>query len=326
MKYIIVILSLCYGASSQTKVSTKTSSEPFNLEVMLAAMFSITTNVQDYNSSIVNPNLTCDKNWQPADPVPVGASEPSVDVDGRPKGADLKSEFSMDANPNTESVLKQGCISEALDILEKCFPPMADKLRTGQITMDQLRSSQSEGFHIRSYSKDLHKARSWEFHYENRARQDTGLSIMDGYLGRNKKIYGAEMMFFPRKQIPKYETKGSELVVTLSNGEKVNFDSQSGAIKSGVLTENKPVPGRKPNIKYQGDGVMIQMIGIEGNMKSYSETATNAIVYKKGFPPCTVPASDLWPKRKSNQANNFKFATDEGLAQWLNNSKCGFSL
>ncbi len=326
MKYLFLILIFCLNASSQTAVVAKSSAQPFSVETMLAAMFSITGNVQDFNSSVVDPNLTCDRNWRPAEPVPVASESPVIDVDGKAKIPETKLEFSTDANPNTKSVLSQGCISESLEILEKCFPPMADKLRTGQITMDQLRASQDEGFHIRSHSKDLQKARSWEFHYENRARQDTGLTIMDGYLDSNKKIYGAEMMFFPRKQIPKYETKGSELAVTLPNGELVNFDSQSGAIKSGVLTENKPVPGKKPDIKYQGGGVMIQMMGIEGSMKSFVETATNAVVYKKGFPPCTVPASELWPNRKSKRANNFKFATDEGLDQWLKNSKCGFNL
>lgn len=289
--------------------------------------------VNQFNQSIAPQSSTCsyvsesfkDQSQNQPEVKPVVSGE-AIDNSVIGSSVASTSNFESDANPNTQKSLSQGCLQASIDILETCYQPISDQLKKGSITIDQLRQKPHEGFRIRSHSKDASKARQWDFHHENRARQDVGLSVMDGYHYGKGSVYAAEMMFFPRTQIPQYVTKGDLLEVTLANGEVVNFDSSKGRIKSGVLTENKPIKGKKPDIKYQGNGVMIQMIGLDGKGRSYKETALDAFIYKKGFKPCKVPVAALWPDHKLDKANNFKFATDEGLDKWLKQSKCGFNL
>lgn len=341
MKVFIFLVLVCKCALSEnmpvpTPVpviaqATGSSDNSKSLLALFAGIFAVNSSMSNFNSAAVNPsNEICDRTWEPPQKMDVDepvVSATEVKVDGKVVPSEDKSDsaFKSNENPNQQAILSQGCIQETLDILEKCFPPMADKLKRSEIKFDDLKKMPHEGFRIKSYSKEITKARNWDFHHQNRAKQDTALTVMDGYHYGKGKVYAAELMFFPRKQVPQYATKGNRLEVTLATGEIVNFDQSSGVIQSGVLKENKPVKGQKPDIKYDGSGIMIQMMGIDGAGKSYIETATDAVIYKKGFEPCTVPASDLWPQRKSGKANNFKFASDESLDKFLKQT-CKFSL
>lgn len=288
-------------------------------------IFSISSSVDTFNSSISTPAYDC-----AIEPAPEKITKESITVEAVEKSVaqvqeHADSAFKSDENPNKQSVLSQGCIQESLEILEKCFPPLADRLRKAEVKMSDLKTMPHEGFRIRGHSKDSNQARSWEFHHENRAKQDTGVTVFDGYHMGKGKVSASEMMFFPRKQVPQYLKKDGVLEVTLANGEKLQFNSSTGAIQSGVLRENKPLKGKPGEFNYDGGGVMIQMTGIDGAGKSFKETAKDAIITKKGFPPCKVPATKLWPHKNQDRANNFRFATDEALDQWLKSSKCGFS-
>lgn len=323
MKYFLILVSTSFlVGATEPEIGSVTK----DYSDLLARIAAISASLRDYNYSSVSPAYTCDENWEPEQKYDVHPQVDQLPKSESDKNIEESSEFKSDENPNQASALPRGCVQDKLDILEKCFYAMADKLRRSQIKMHDLPTLPHEGFQIRSHSKDRSQARSWEFHHEGRARQDAGLTVMDGYHYGKGNVYAAEMMFFPRKKVPQYAIKGDLLEVVLANGEVVNFDSSTGAIRSGVLTENKPVKGGKPDIKYDGSGVMIQMIGVDGGAKSYKETANDAVIYKKGFPPCKVRASELWPDQKRDKANSFRFATDEGLNNWLKQSKCGFNL
>lgn len=323
MKHLLLLVSTWFVAGA---TQSEVGSSAKDYSDLLARIAAISASLRDYNSSLIIPTYTCDENWEPDQKYDL---QPPVDQLPKPepdKNIDDSSEFKSDETPNRASAPPRGCAQDKLDILEKCFYGMADKLRRSQIKMQDLPKLPHEGFQIRSHSKDRSQARSWEFHHEGRARQDAGLTVMDGYHFGKGNVYATEIMFFPRKKVPQYAIKGDLLEVVLANGDVVNFDSSTGAIRSGVLTENKPVKGNEPDIKYDGSGVMIQMIGLDGGAKSHKETANDAVIYKKGFPPCKVQATELWPDQKRDKANNFRFATDDGLNNWLKQSKCGFTL
>lgn len=313
--------ALSQGASS---MALDTDSQT-NYAALLAGVVAACSAITSYNAAAVAPSYTCAN-----EPIPEKI-DPKVEVAGKEKASpsDTKTEttFVSDENPNKTRVMQQACTTETnIDILEKCIPSFSDKLKRGQITYEQIQKMPHEGFHIRGHDKRIEHARSWEFHHENRARQDIGVTVTDGYYFGKGKAASSELMFFPRKQVQQYSQKDGILEVTLSNGESMKFNSKTGVLESGVLKESKPIRGKAPTFTYEGTGVMIQMAGMEGNGLSYRETATNAVITKRGHKPCVVPASELWPQRKTDGANNFRFATDEGLDQWLKKSKCGFSL
>ncbi len=316
MKIVSVIVFTSTFAAAQAQT---------DYMALLAGVIAASSSITSYNAAEVAPSYTC-----AYEPVPQKI-EPQVDVTGREqaKPADIKTNtaFLSDDNPNKTNLMQQACTSETnSDILDKCIPSFSDKLKRGEISFEQIQKMPHEGFHIRGHNKSIEQARSWEFHHENRARQDIGVTVTDGYYFGRGKASSSELMFFPRKQVQQYVQKEGVLEVTLSNGELMKFNSKTGAIESGVLKETKVVRGKTPKFTYEGTGIMIQMAGMEGDGLSFRETATNAVITKMGHKPCVVPASELWPQRKGSGANNFRFATDEGLDQWLKKSKCGFSL
>lgn len=328
MKIVTLLLFVGLYLAAQTTssaVPTTNVESKTNYTALLAGVFAACSAITSFNSAESSPSYTCDE-----EPAPEKIN-PKVEVTGKEKATvDTKAEtaFRSNENPNKQSVLQQACTSEVnSEILEKCIPPFSDKLKRGQITYDEIQKMPHEGFHIRGHDRSIEKARTWEFHHENRAKQDIGVTVTDGYYFGRGKASASELMFFPRKQVQQYANKDGAMEVTLSNGEILKFNAATGAIESGVLKESKPVVrGKAPTFTYEGTGVMIQMAGMEGNGLSFAETATNAVITKKGHKPCIVPASELWPNRKTNKANNFKFATDESLDQWLKQSKCGFIL
>lgn len=320
---ICVFSSLCVFVQAATNQGAGANANA-DYNSLLAGIVAACAAITSFNRAKVQLAYTCKNEVVPE------RIEPLIEVAGKEKigPAGIKSDtaFLSDANPNTQNLLQQSCTSDSSDILYKCIQPIADKLKRGQITYADVQKMQHEGFHIRGYHKNVENARSWEFHHENRAKQDIGVTVMDGYYFGRGKTSASELMFFPRKQVQQYTKKDGAIEVTLANGELLRFNSATGKIDSGVLTETKMVRGKTPLFAYKGAGVMIQMSGMEGDGLSHTETAKNAVITKKGFKPCVVPASELWPQRKTGKANNFRFATDEGLDKWLKQSNCGFSL
>jgi hypothetical protein len=296
---------------------------PTEYNNFLLSLMAATASVGSYNTSVASTAVLCSETVRPV------KVESQVRVEGTQRTTPAQEtdwKFRSDENPNKAQVLSQACGTDQFDILEKCYPPLVDKIKRGEISINDIQKMPIEGFRIRGHGKSVENSRMWEFHHENRAKQDIGVTVFDGYNFGKGTVSGSELMFFPRKQIQHYSKKDNAIEVTLSNGEVMRFNSKTGAIESGVVTESKFVKGSKPKFTYEGTGVMIQMEGREGDGRSHRETAKSAVITKKGFKPCIVPASELWPERNTDRASNFKFATDEGLDTWLKASKCGFGL
>ncbi len=328
-KIILIFISAIAVAQTSAltpapAASLTTAEAPTDYGNFLLGLMAASASIGSFNKSVAPTSAAlCDET-----PLPEKI-EPKVKVEGVEKAKPIEEtdwKFRSDENPNKAKILSQACTTDQFDILEKCYPPLADKLKRGEISFNDIQKMPIEGFHVRGHGKSVENSRAWEFHHENRAKQDIGVTVFDGYNFGKGTVSASELMFFPRKQVQHYSKKDNAVEVTLSNGETMRFNSKTGAIESGVLTESKFVKGNKPKFTYEGTGVMIQMEGREGNGRSYRETASSAVITKKGFKPCTVPASELWPERNTDRASNFKFATDEGLDAWLKKSKCGFGL
>lgn len=231
--------------------------------------------------------------------------------------------FSSDENP-VKKVTSLGCVTGEIAIIEKCYPSVIDELRSGKTTIDQMKVRVPYRFDIKGQGgSTVEDRRAFEFHHENFARQDVGLTIFDGFHNSAKAdSYATEIVFFPRSQVPSYKVKKDEIEVTLANGEKMTFDSKSGKIKSGVLTESSVQKGKPGTFKYSGKNIMIQTTGLDGHSKSYLSTAKTATITKDGK-SCEVAFEKLWTRPKGDQAVHFNFSTDESFYNWLEkDSKC----
>lgn len=231
--------------------------------------------------------------------------------------------FSADRNPVT-NVISLGCITGEVEIVEKCYPSFVEELKSGKVTLEQLRTRVPYRFDIKEKSSDSLNQRKFEFHHENFAKQDTGMSVWEGNhnaSGRDSHKV-TEMVFIPRSQVPSYSIKNSDLEVTLANGEKILFDANSGKIKGGVLSSTSYKAGQFGEFKYSGKNIMIQARGTSGSSKSHMETAKTAQIVKDGK-VCEVSFDKLWTRPKEAAAPHFKFSNDEEFYQWLNNqSNC----
>ena len=181
--------------------------------------------------------------------------------------------------------------------------------------------------------------RDFQFHFENRARQDIHLFVTDWAPSRDRQFRLSELMnsimlFFPRNYLPSITNTAERLVVTLPTGEEVEFDARSREVRGGVLSEgvvdlnpDKSVRGF-PAINYTGKGVMVRA-NARGTDPRIGTTAT--IITGSVDPNCQrgvncnrceVPAKELWAQTGSAR---FKFSTDQEFDRYLS-SRCGFGL
>ncbi|HEY7166520.1 MAG TPA: hypothetical protein VIB79_18250 [Candidatus Binatia bacterium] len=181
--------------------------------------------------------------------------------------------------------------------------------------------------------------RDFQFHFEDRARQNIHTFVTDWAAGRDKQFHLSELMntvllVFPRSYLPAISANGDHYVVTLATGEEVEFDSSTREIRGGVLSEGPvdlradKIARRYPEINYTGKGVLIRA-NARGSDPRIGTTAT----ITTGSPPpgcdrgtgcdrCTVPAKELWNQRGSVA---FKFPTDAELDGYLR-AHCGFGV
>jgi hypothetical protein len=180
--------------------------------------------------------------------------------------------------------------------------------------------------------------RDFQFHFQDRARQDIHLLLTDWAPSRDKQFRLSELMnsimlFFPRNYLPAIAGSGGHYVVTLPTGEEVKFDAVTREVLGGVFAE-APVDlhpdktARKfPAVSYTGKGVMIRAnargtdprLGTIATITSGSQ-ASNC--EGMGCNRCQVPSKELW---EQNGAVRFKFATDEEFDRYLS-LRCGFGL
>jgi hypothetical protein len=184
--------------------------------------------------------------------------------------------------------------------------------------------------------------RTMTFEFQDRARSDIKLLVVDSPDEYTSHATYSIMLFFPRTVLPSINRVGDELVVTLPNKEIVRYNAKTKEVIGGVFTEgpirqdpknkNKAFPA---NVSYTGTGVMIRAdksgdlpygdTEIQG--KSVPSTST-ATISKKGFKDCKVPAKDIWYTDNTKGGNVFikpEYANDEGLDNFIKN-KCGFSI
>jgi len=185
--------------------------------------------------------------------------------------------------------------------------------------------------------KNLFFTRDFQFRFDDRARQDIHLSVIDWAPSRDRQFRLSELMnsvihFFPRKFVPAIVVANGRSVVTLPTGEAVEFDAKTREVLSGVLAE-APVDlnpdktkRRFASIDYLGKGLMVRA-DARGTDPRLGTTATISVAE----PGCTggackklcrVASKELWEQKG---AVRFKFATDEDFDRYLQ-SRCGFGI
>ncbi len=108
-------------------------------------------------------------------------------------------------------------------------------------------------------------ARSIDMISRNHSLNETYLYIIDFAGGPDSHDFKSVIFLIPRTDLPQVNVAGNEVELTLPTGEKVSFDEQSGAIKSGVLKEG-PLDLRsdrmkraEPNVHYTGEYISIRL-------------------------------------------------------------------
>jgi hypothetical protein len=180
--------------------------------------------------------------------------------------------------------------------------------------------------------------RDFQFHFQDRARQDIHLLLADWAPSRDRQFRLSELMnsimlFFPRNYLPAIAHSGERYVVTLPTGEEVEFDALTRQVLGGVFTE-APVDlhpdktARKfPGVNYIGKGVMIRANarGTDprlGTMATITAGSPASNCEGTGCNRCQVSSKELW---EQNGAVRFKFSTDEEFDRYLS-VRCGFGL
>lgn len=223
--------------------------------------------------------------------------------------------FQKDENPEKE-VANLGCITGDSENIDLCYPSFLEDIRSGKLKMSDLKVRIPSRFDIKAKDGEFEDKKIFEFHHHNFARQDVGLTIWDGYHNsKNRNSKATEIVFIPREQVPRLKTVGANIEVTLANNEKLIFDKTTGKLSSGVLKEIKS--GKSSSYAYTGSGIMIQTTGVDGQAKSFMETAKKAIISKDGK-TCELDYEKLWIRPGEKTPAHFKFATDESFYKWLN--------
>lgn len=108
-------------------------------------------------------------------------------------------------------------------------------------------------------------ARSIDMISRNHALNETYLYIIDFAGGPDSHDQKSVIYLFPRTEIPKVSTIGSEIELLLPTGEKAFFDAETGAIRGGALKEGPidlhrdRLKRAQPNVHYTGDYISIRL-------------------------------------------------------------------
>lgn len=187
--------------------------------------------------------------------------------------------------------------------------------------------------------KNLFFTRDFQFHFDDRARQDIHLLISDWAPSRDRQFRLSELMnsvlhFFPRHYLPAILRSHGRTIVTLPTGERVEFDAGTHQVISGVFSE-APVdlnPDRTarnfPAIAYLGRGLLVRADarGKDPRIANMAVITTGAWALncrgEAGCNQCRVPSKELW---QQDGAVRFRFPTDGEFQNYLL-GRCGFGL
>lgn len=175
--------------------------------------------------------------------------------------------------------------------------------------------------HLAPTTADGPTDRQWDFISDDNALNSTYVQITDQPTpGTLSHLMESIFVLIPRKEIPRAETKGDEIHVTLPTGEMVIFDAKTKLVKKGAMSE-RPIDTnpdrfqRKFTTDYVGEGISIRVDRRGGDPRT---GAGNVIISQKGK-KCVLPKSQVWGG--SDDRPRFKFNDDKQLVNELN-SKC----
>ncbi|MGH7875918.1 MAG: hypothetical protein ACREQO_27315 [Candidatus Binatia bacterium] len=191
----------------------------------------------------------------------------------------------------------------------------------------------------RDASKNQFFTRDYQFRFDDRARQDIHLLVSDWVPSRDRQFRLSELMnsvvlLFPRRVLPAIVSFGERNIVTLPNGEEIEFNAVTQEIAAGVFSEapvdlNPDGRARKfPAISYKGRGVMVRADarGADPRLAPTAVISNNAAPQDclPGSPcaQCQVPSRELW---EQSGAVRFKFSNDKAFHQFLL-TRCAFGL
>lgn len=161
------------------------------------------------------------------------------------------------------------------------------------------------------------EGRTWTFIINEKSRQASAIRVSDVPDGSNSHAREVALILFPRNYSQSIAVSGGTQTVTLSNGEKIVFDKDSGVILGGVFEEGRSVGKRKPDINYTGEGVLLRADHIAQDPR----LSNTVYVYKKGQPVCRLKNKSVFVHEA--QKINFKFEEDESFNKFLVD-RCGF--
>jgi hypothetical protein len=188
-------------------------------------------------------------------------------------------------------------------------------------------------------AKNLLFTRDFQFHFDDRARQDIYLFVSDWAPSQDKQFRLSEVMnsimvFFPRHYLPAIRSSGRRYIITLPTGEQVEFHATTREVLGGVFAEtgvdlNPDRRARKfPGIDYVGKGLVVRADarGTDPRIQNRATISTKGPLTdcEKGAAcnQCQVPSQELWHQ---NGPVRFKFSTDQEFDRYLL-SRCGFGI
>lgn len=160
-------------------------------------------------------------------------------------------------------------------------------------------------------------ARKIEFWSRNGALNETYIYMYDEAGGPDSHNTKSMMFVLPRKVIPSVKVNGNDVEVTMTTGEKVVFDKNTKAIKSGAMREG-PVDmttdrhrRQPPNVHYSGSGISIRL-----NHRYLDPVFSGEIAeVKQGYKTCRIPRAVLL-----DTAGKLKSQSDAQFVRAINQS------
>ncbi len=107
-----------------------------------------------------------------------------------------------------------------------------------------------------------------------------------------------QIYVFPRLQIPQLNLLNGRKIVTLTNGERVEFDEDneivSGVFYEGTIDLNPNRFNRKkPQMDYSGDGLVVKVEGRYTDARL--EDSHAEVIFNEYDRSCQIPTREIWP-------------------------------